>query len=269
MLTAFAWALFVVVCVGGFVYSWKVGRSLARQSLPRAAVLGFVLVAIVATSVGLSIDAQGFAANAAAEIAGLAVSVIVAVMVAESLIERRRREQWNRVAAWLTGDIEERLWGMLLIGDETILPRDYSSRLAAGKNLPAALDFMANRIRAHAEDWAASGTRSAERRGYHRPAGRERETKEELLEFASSRPLLRAVQEVIHPLRDTVTPRVLDLGTDARLVDLLLQLEYGERLWSQIAAGVRGVLDDDPALAWRAAAGCYGAARDLAAHVRR
>lgn len=81
--------------------------------MTRGALLAALAVASVGAAVwGLAVDAGGFASDLLAEAVGLVAGVIVAVFIADYLIEGRRRDQWGKVASTTIGAIADRLGGV-------------------------------------------------------------------------------------------------------------------------------------------------------------
>ena len=69
------------------------------------ALVGLV-VAIAALAYGFSLDARGFAGNALAEFAGMVVSVLLAVLVVDRVLDSARKRRWALVSAQTIGTLE-------------------------------------------------------------------------------------------------------------------------------------------------------------------
>lgn len=230
-------------------------------------VLLLVAVMAVATAVGFRQDATSFGSNLLAEAVGLAASVLVAVFVADRLVDRRRRDQWGQVASATMAAIADRLRGLSNIVIEIVLlPHD--DDLSKEESLEKALSQIAVSIRQHRDALASSGPEDPDRPGQFTALPAFKGSPQEMLfDIGSSKLLLNEVQKETGFLYRDVTPRTLELGTDTDLVALLLALETAERVWAE---GVRLVVDDwgyPEEYAWAHAADFYEAASRLAAHI--
>lgn len=232
----------------------------------RRTLAGLVLVAAGASAGGTALGARAFANNALAELAGLALGVVVAVILADNLAEQRRRRRWQAVASGTIAAIADRLEQLRLIVLELVLlPESEGSEVMHERSLPAALGRIATSIAEHRGEWAATAVDfqsapSKPQHHLHRSA---------LGDFSSSQLLLDAVRPEAQYVREMLAPRALELATDVVLVELLLKLETAERVWSE---GVRLVVDDwgyPEEYAWSHASDFFSAAAALAEHLTR
>jgi hypothetical protein len=231
---------------------------------------GLVAVAIIAAVLGLFLDVGGFLGNLAAEVVGVAASIVLAVLAVDVLLERRRRQRWDDVRdqtlraiyvrvgdlmvdAMLDGPVEslmrsqdplnlhpgeardERFW-------DAVVPEDPAS--------PGAVEAM--------EDLAAFLRENSEQLAHH---------DDDDAGWASSRLLYDEVHEEISQLRDVLTPRVLELADDPELVSRLLALEKADRSWRSSLWLIEKGWGMPDRYGWQSAASVYDAAAAVARHL--
>jgi hypothetical protein len=214
-------------------------RRLRRDRLSVAlAALG--VCAAVAIACGLLLGVTNFLSNLLAELAGFALSVIVAVKIVEKLTEERRRSRWELVRETTLREIRWNLggWPYAAIRTRTFPLANYQETLRRFGGKPeGGLSAAAHLI--HAAP----------------PEG-------------TSRALYSELQESFARLRAVWLPRVFDLADDPTLAELLLGAEKAERAWGTMLHFVEDVWDGVPA-DWDAAAALYAAAASVVAHIER
>lgn len=121
----------------------------------------FTKFALAATTVvlvvGFALDAKGFSGNLLAEIAGVLVSVLLAVFIVEKAVERERSRRWDLVAEQTTSMLR---FAVIRAGTNVYLqlpaPRSaaadpYTLGLLGDKQLSAALSQLAEEMRKEPE----------------------------------------------------------------------------------------------------------------------
>jgi hypothetical protein len=110
------------------------------------------LVTLAALIVGFMLDAKGFAGNLLAEVAGVLVSVLLAIFIVEKLVERERSRRWDLVSAETTTTLR---FAVIRAGHHLYLrlpsPRPaaadpYTLGLFGENRLAGALRLLAERI---------------------------------------------------------------------------------------------------------------------------
>jgi hypothetical protein len=111
----------------------------------------------MALLVGFTIDAKGFAGNLLAEIAGVLVSVLLAVFIVEKAVERERSRRWDLVAEQTASMLR---FAVIRVGSHVYLrlpaPRSsasdpYTLGLLGDKQLSGALSQLAEDVRKEPE----------------------------------------------------------------------------------------------------------------------
>lgn len=237
------------------MYEPLLSRSVPRVTRQTALLAGVAGIGAGVCGIGFGIDAPGFGSNLLAGVVDLAVGVIVAVFLADYLVEARSRARWKQVEAASVGAIADRLQTLRLIVVELVfLPSDAHDSIMGEPHLARALELIAKAIR---ENRAALASGSA---NFNFPGQ---------VDYRSSQPVLSEVQPETRYIRESLTPRILMLAADSRLVELLVDLETRERVWTE---GVRLVVDDwqyPEEYAWEHAADFYDSASRLAGHIER
>lgn len=77
-------------------------------------ILIFALLALIFIIVGFSVDKKGYTSNILAEIAGLFISVVVAILLVERFTEGQRKKRWERVRKLTHRSISHHLSNILL-----------------------------------------------------------------------------------------------------------------------------------------------------------
>jgi hypothetical protein len=207
-----------------------------RRDRLTAALVALGLCAAAATAGGLLLGARSFLSNLLAELAGFALSVVVAVVIIEKLAEQRRRRRWDLVRDSTLRGIQRELSSLLL------------AALAA---LPGEPEYKAERaVTEPPERLIASEIRSLSD-SFH----------EEI-----SPVFHRELRGAVARLSALWLPRVLELANDPRLAKLLLDIEWAEWSWAQELSPTTRVLQYKR-YDWSAAARLYDTAADLVVHL--
>jgi hypothetical protein len=126
---------------------------LLERLSPKKAAVGAALVSTVALLVGFALDPEAFLGNLLAEIFGVLVSVLLAILVVERIIERERLRRWNLVSEQTTLTLR---FAIIRAGVHIYLrlpaPRDpeadpHTLGLLRDKSLAYALDRLAAGVR--------------------------------------------------------------------------------------------------------------------------
>jgi hypothetical protein len=119
----------------------------------RAIVLTALLVSLVAIGAGFILDARGFAGNLLAEIAGILISVLLAIFVIDVLLDRARARRWKLVSNETLVTLQ---FAVIRAGLEIYLllpaPRPpradpYTSSMSTHGSIPESLRVLARAIR--------------------------------------------------------------------------------------------------------------------------
>lgn len=216
----------------------SLARLLAHVSMKVLLVLS-VMVAAAAIVTGFMLDAAGFAGNLLAEVAGLLLGVLLAVLIVDVLIERERARRWDLVAAETETNLR---LAMIRAGLDVYLllpvPRPpaadpYTMSQAGPHGLSEALRALADAVRAEPSLQRDSG--------------------------ATGGPEPLAVVEALKPhlelIRTAVMPRLIAVGEHdliARLAFLegaYQELEHSAWMadrfggWTQLAVDLGKVID--------------------------
>jgi hypothetical protein len=224
------------------------------MTTPRSALAGLALASVALTAVGLALGARSFLSNALAELAGLSLGVVVAVLLADAIVERRRAERWSTVSRALIASIADRLDAVRLSAYLSGFLPDYDEAvILRERNLVRALSQVAGAIEKKLSP----------------PVGRAIQDPEALLETSQCADLLQVVRPDVDYIRQMVIPRALELATDERLAHALIELETAERIWAE---GVRLIEEDwgyPDEFVWSHARDFFVAAAHLGAELTR
>lgn len=212
-------------------------RHLTRH---RTTALCLTLTLLLGSS-GFWLRLEGFLGNVLAELAGVTLSVLIAFTLVERLLLRQRREQWIGVSRAIRSAISSRV--------DSVACDFYCA-----DTLPDAW-FLADTAQEHAAVMEATAARLT--------TARERLAKHTVDDIATTRQLHRATRADLGFVRDVLTPRVVQLGDDAELVEALVALEEAERLWNQAIQLIYDNWGFPAELAWERAAGTLSAAARL------
>jgi len=229
-----------------------------------------VLIAIVVLAgAGLLMSPDSFAENLLAESVGVLVSVVIAVALVERLLERERARQWKDVRALVLRAIWAHIADFAFECVLTIpkldagVEEDYRLLSTDGLDVPTAestraLERLRKRVIDESKNLIGASTSSdiivrrqeapVEHGVVHGPDGtvtvpNERTRAEVHRRFrdeASSRELYEAASSHLYPLRDVMTPRVLQSGRDLELVGLLILIEAAHRRWASALEMIEG-----------------------------
>jgi hypothetical protein len=235
----------------------------------RRALFIVVIVVVALVGAGLLISPQSFAENLLAESVGVVVSVVIALALVERLLERERARQWQDVRALVLRAIWAHIADFAFECALTI-PRldagvedDYRLLSTHDFEMPtaesaAALERLRKRLQNEAMNLMAAPTshrivvRSEDTQELsgvvYRPDGvvivPDEKTGDDVhgryLDQASSRELYDAASPHLNPLRDVMTPRVLQSGRDLELVELLILVETAHRHWASALEMIDG-----------------------------
>ena len=196
---------------------------------------------------GLALDSPEFTGNLLAEGVGVVVSVVVAVTLVERWLSRERARRWQRVRSQTVRAIDANLADIAFRFSLRIPPpRDIGLDFYTGDvpraEIAAEIRDLAEQLRERAEELGKTpdaDTIVIAEHGKPQRQGRitvdSEATKARLyadfLDTSSTRDLYDDVSPVLRQLRDVLTPRVIDLADDPRLVELLGDIEAAERQW--------------------------------------
>jgi hypothetical protein len=183
------------------------------------------------------------------------------VLLIDVLIERRRSERWEAARELTLRSIFIQVTDMavdlLMVSHVTHLMKDDSAigyydtidgDDPRSKATVEALHELAEFVREHAEALAEAPSEFGEI-------------------DATSRELYREVRQELSTLRDVLTPRVLELGGDPKLAELLFEVERSDRYWRHAV----WLIDNDWGMpdkfAWNSVATVYKAVANLAERV--
>lgn len=205
--------------------------------------LGATTVAALAVGFGLNLD--GFDSNVLAELAGVALSVLIAYTLVEALLRRERRREWSAVSDATRAAIATRVQSLAFEYYLVETAPDAHVNASTPEQHAAALDLMAGRL-----------TASSERLGRLDPD-----------EFATTQELHDRVSEDLLFLREVLAPRVMQIGQEPELVGLLLAVEVAEREWHEAIRLIRDDWGLPNTVAWERAAATLEAVARLYRHV--
>lgn len=223
--------------------------------------LALVAVALAALGIGLALGARAFVSNFLAGLVGWAISVLFAVLLIDVLLERRRAERWEAVRELTLRSIFIQVTDMavdllmvshvtdLMDGEDAMRYYDtINGDDPRSERSVEALHELADFVRKHAEDLADA-------------------TSEFGQIDTTSRSLYREIQQELATLRDVLTPRVLELGGDPKLAELLFEVERSERYWRHAVWLIENDWGMPDKFAWNSAATVYKAVANLAGRV--
>jgi hypothetical protein len=246
-------------------------------------VLGGVLLFGAATvAAGLLLDTKDFAVSLLAGAAGASGGVLIAVLLVERLLQRERERQWASVSAQLRrsilGTISDVAFDFYLANVPSLpdgadpfgntSPADSPSAVSA---VVAALEFMADDIESRKQALGTvraptivvrdeNGVERLWQRGdpksVHSVSSEQsaRRIQEHEYHRSSSQSLYEDVKPYLQQLRDSMLPRLLQLGGRPPLAAALGDVEAAERVWRwavELVEGDWGAPEED---AWAAAA---------------
>jgi hypothetical protein len=208
---------------------------------------GLGAIGLAIAGVGFLLDLKGFLGNVLAGLSSLILGAVLAVGLITHLLNRQRREQWCVVRREIVRAVCEGVvsmataFALVLSDDAGFLDLTGSAAdLVAQPQIAAALLGLIAVAEADAAELAA---------GFE-------------LDRASSRVLYDQVAVAVEPLRAATTTRVIVLGDEPRLVEVLLILERRERLWGELVTMVERAeaLDE---MAWQQATDTLRASVDV------
>ncbi len=186
------------------------------QMTSRWMLVVLTVAGVVIAVVGFLLEANGFLGNVLAGLSSLILGAVLAVVLIEQLLRRRRREQWHVARGEIRRAICEGMvdmassFAMVLADDSGFLG------IAAAEDDPVARPQIAVALQLlilAIEDGAAGLAAQLEP------------------DRASSRVLYDQVAPAVAPLRTDTTTRVIVLGDEPQLVAALLAFERTERRW--------------------------------------
>lgn len=124
-----------------------------ERRLPRIVAAATAVAVVVALAGGFILEPDGFAGNVLAEIAGVLLSVLLAVFIVDKLLERERRRRWDLVSSETIATLR---FAVIRAGHSVYLllpaPRlpeadPYTMSMTSPSELPDALDKLATGVR--------------------------------------------------------------------------------------------------------------------------
>jgi hypothetical protein len=179
-----------------------------RWLIPASAIL-----VLVASVIGFFIDAQGFLGNLLAEIAGVFVSIIVALLIVDRFVEHQKEQQWARVRKLTYGAIAAHLCDL---ATEMLLyfpVKDHRpmTPIIEGRDHPNpdTITGMANLASQLCQLPSA--------------VSKEKSTSDLSVEF------YELIKWDLDQIRDVLTPRVIQNSNDQQIINALIEFDNARR----------------------------------------
>jgi hypothetical protein len=193
-----------------------------------AALSAMLISALALVALGLALSLGGFLGNIVAESAGVLVSVVGAVLVAERLIEYRRRQEWANVRSLTLGaiaahlcDIGSYLWVHFQLSDYDALQAIFQRRSVPDRAVSKRFEHLVELLRRLPDDWS-----------------RQYSTSDVAVDF------YQAAEWDLHQIQTVLTPRVILSSGDRTLIDTLVAFDDVRReLHDSIRAQQEAVTD--------------------------
>jgi hypothetical protein len=254
-------------------------RSLSRKLSGDLLSIALLILGACATFAlvgGFLLDPRGFGSNLLAEIVGIALGVLIAVLGIEVLTTRRRQQRWYAVRERTFQSIHTHIVDVavdclmsspvptLMADDEE---GEYWNAMGSAIDPPTVeaaelVRKLAKFIREHEEEFQDV----QDRRGRFSDFPEERLASLKRQDL-TSRAFYDEARDEITLLRDVLTPRVLELADDPTLASLLFEIERAERFWRHSLWIIEHEWEYRSMYAWRAAAAVLEAGADVTAHL--
>jgi hypothetical protein len=173
--------------------------------------LTFSVITALLLGAGFLLDYRSFAGNVLSELAGIALSAMLAILIFERLANRERQRRWEGVRSQLTGalsshlaDIAFEVYAALPTEVRQAQP-NLMSAFFDREEMPSAVATVKNTVRANSEALVSGGSNAG--------------------------PVYDAVLPNLNRIRDALVPQFLQLGHDPDLVVNLSRLESVVRVW--------------------------------------
>jgi hypothetical protein len=258
----------------------RFGRSILSHGLP----LTLVLLGLIAAGTvywGFSQDGFEFGSNLLAEVAGIALSVLIAILAVDALVERRRRQRWAAVRQATLNSIHTHIIDIVadcLMSSPIVVLMSwqeegtYWDRIGPASGPPTtetaeAIAHLSTFIRSN----EAVFQEIEEKRGRYADLDQERREAADRWKARDwmSRVLYDDVREEVYTLRDVLAPRVLDLSNDPHLTELMLDVEVADRYWRHAIWALENGWDYRSFHAWRAVAALLKACSSVVSHLSK
>jgi len=200
----------------------------------RLALIVILLAGVILSSLW---DPGNMVQNLIAELAGVALAVWLTVWFVESLLERRHRDRWQVVRGQLFRAIGSHIVDIAL---------EYAIHI--GVRAIFLLTGIIDR-RSEATEEAADAMNDALEA-----------MREERSVVATMQELFRETEWHFNRLRDTLTPRLIELGADPKLIRLLTNIDDRRSTWKKEDVYLQTESDQEERL--RALDGAFDAAMD-------
>jgi hypothetical protein len=175
------------------------------------------MVGLAPAVLGFALDLSDFEAHALAGVSGLILGAVLAVVLIDELLRRRRREHWALVYAEMRRSIAEAVLEMGTRFAAMLPGRSAFLDLAGPEDDPLPRADIADSLQRLLDDLRRGATSLA--------------ADIEQPDRSSTRRLYDQVAPIAAPLRTATTTRVIALGDQPLLVSALLTFERAERLW--------------------------------------
>jgi hypothetical protein len=220
--------------------------------------------------VGFFVDARSFASNLVAESVGLAAGLVLAVIVAEHLIDSARRKRWSKVRDLLLQSIVDHLAGTSHMALEWVDPTDEEYEQLQAADLATTLRIIGLNYRSRAPK--IPDEMEVLRQEHLRDPSQGETIWDSGEDWNSAEPILACAREDIAAL-ESLTLQVNELG-DERLSELMIALSHAGQVWGDIVRRSREESDgggrepfDQKELTWWSAGSFYLAAAALAEYI--
>ena len=160
---------------------------------------------------GVLLDYRSVAGNVLSEVAGIALSAMLAVLIFERLANRERHQRWEGVRSQLTAALSNQLADIAFEVYVALPPEvhpaetDLTSAFFDRDEMMSAVAAVRGTVRVNIDALAAGGS--------------------------SAGPVYDAVLPNLNRIRDALVPQFLQLGHDPELVVNLSRLESVVRVW--------------------------------------
>lgn len=173
--------------------------------------LTFSVITVLLLGAGFLLDYRSFAGNFLSEVAGIALSAMLAVLIFERLANRERQRRWEGVRSQLTGALSSHLADIafeVYVALPTEVRQSELNPMSAffdREEMPSGVATVRSAVRANSEALISGGS--------------------------SAGPVYDAVLPNLNRIRDALVPQFLQLGHDPELVVNLSRLESVVRVW--------------------------------------
>jgi hypothetical protein len=256
--------------------------------MPRPLLISFAVAAAAICTAGILLGGVGFINNLVAEIVGIPASVVIAVALVDRMSTKRRQQEWRTIRLVTTRSIGRHLSDIFFSASTLLLLIPYDDVIPQPATLGDDLRLVADKIGSDHDKLSEPRTvvlrdptdpdasfgygerisTTEHRNGVIYVSDENARSSEVLRELnkCSSRELYKGIRGDFSYLTDVLTPRVLQLGDDVKLGELLIQLQDRERDW----AGTIDMVDGwglPEHYAWSAAEGFFRAAASTADYI--